>query len=329
LIKNRLLLFFIPVALIAWSLLNASADDNPHGDISFDCELCHSAEGWAFKAKAIDFRHEDTGFPLIGAHVETGCKDCHESLVFAHIGTSCIDCHIDVHSGEFGLNCDNCHVPISWENRFPVWEEHNRTRFPLLGFHANLDCESCHRDAADREYTTPVECNGCHNKDFMSSRNPDHQLAGFDSQCEGCHSPASISWQQVQYTHPTIFILRGAHQNIECLSCHQSRYTGTESSCENCHMEDYNATMEPDHSKFGFPLDCAACHDEWQWENTVFDHISFPWEPCLSGHPDTRGRPQLRIYLYIFPFPVLFFPVPLNIILYLPRQKFFSQGHMP
>ncbi|TFG97073.1 MAG: hypothetical protein E4H13_11440, partial [Calditrichales bacterium] len=224
---NKILIVFVFFGiLITWSAVSLSFQDNPHGDIDYSCELCHSAGNCSFRNVESKFKHADTGYPLLGAHLQTKCRSCHESLIFSQIGVACIDCHTDIHAGELGLDCQNCHTPISWENRFEVWEEHNMTRFPLIGIHAVIDCEACHRGPAEKQFTNlPATCEGCHNEDYLNSKNPDHLLAGFEKQCEMCHSLTSLTWQHAQYTHPFSFPLQGAHLNTECIACHSQTYT--------------------------------------------------------------------------------------------------------
>ena len=283
---NKHLAIFIPLSfLIVLFGKSIASDDNPHGDIKLDCEKCHNAADWKFRRSDIEFKHEETGYPLIGAHLKVECRSCHQSLVFSQTGVACIDCHTDIHAGEMGLDCQNCHTPASWENRSTVWEDHNLARFPLIGIHASLDCESCHRGPAEKQFTNlPVECEGCHRADFDNSRNPDHRLAGFPMQCETCHSPVSVVWQQVQYTHPGSFPLRGSHLNVACADCHTEKYAGTPNQCENCHMDDYLATTEPAHKEFGFPTVCANCHDEFRWEDASFDHTAQAGFALVGAH---------------------------------------------
>ncbi len=283
--KKTLIMFLLVIVVIICTRRIFAEGDNPHGDIKYDCKLCHSPADWKFRGSALEFRHTETGYPLIGAHSQVNCRSCHHSLIFSHTGVACIDCHTDVHAGELGLDCQNCHTPASWENRFPVWEDHNVTRFPLIGIHAALDCESCHRGQAEKQFTNlPVTCDGCHEENYRTSRNPDHQLAGFDRQCEVCHSPASVIWQQVQYTHPLPFSLRGAHLNADCMACHNDVYAGTPNQCEDCHMPEYSATVNPDHQKFGFPTVCAKCHNEYRWEDAVFDHVTESGFALVGAH---------------------------------------------
>jgi hypothetical protein len=247
---------------------------NPHGNIGFDCSLCHTTKGWKVLPDSMQFNHDKTGYPLIGGHKETGCRACHLNLVFYHIGTSCIDCHVDVHKGELGLNCELCHSQRTWENRQEIFESHSETRFPLTGIHAIVDCEACHYNQNPNEYkTTPLECVGCHYQDYNTTDNPNHIAAQFSTECESCHLITSNSWQQANYQHPSSFLLRGSHLEVACNNCHVSGFTGTPTLCEDCHIQDYYSTKDPDHTTFDFPTNCAICHNENHWQDAIFNHI--------------------------------------------------------
>jgi hypothetical protein len=220
------------------------------------------------------FNHETTGFDLRGQHTTVTCRHCHSNLIFSHIGVSCADCHEDVHQAELGVQCQDCHTPASWNNVQEIFETHSVTRFPLVGVHAIVDCESCHSKNDPYEYrTTPLTCEQCHRQVYLSSANPNHIQAQFSTDCEVCHSLAAPSWNQTSYLHPQSFQIIGAHINVDCNGCHQSVFTGTPNRCEDCHMKDYTASQDPDHAKFGFPIVCETCHNQNRWEDAIFDHL--------------------------------------------------------
>src|SRR5512143_942939 len=60
----------------------AEDEGSPHGDISIDCGDCHREDQWVPVTKPPVFKHDKTGFPLIGAHTGVGCRKCHTTLVF-------------------------------------------------------------------------------------------------------------------------------------------------------------------------------------------------------------------------------------------------------
>ena len=267
--------------LLAPILVTAQAPQaaqSPHGDLAGDCATCHTAEGWSPLRKPVLFDHQGTGFPLVAAHAQAGCRACHQSLVFSQVPTACADCHRDAHRGEMGPECDTCHTPESWTNRREAFRIHSRTRFPLLGAHAGLDCESCHRGAQPREFTglTP-ECVSCHLPDYQTADNPDHDRLGFSQQCDECHSPASRAWQGgtfgAGFPHPDTFPLTGAHTRVPCSQCHvNGRFAGTPQQCAACHQDDFDRTSNPNHRSAGFPTTCENCHSTEQWPGATVDH---------------------------------------------------------
>jgi hypothetical protein len=262
--------------------------DNPHGDnFNLDCELCHNPDNWQVVFSRISFDHSRTDFPLMGAHRLVKCRSCHVSLVFDSAGQKCIDCHKDIHQGEFGISCEECHSSQSWENRQALFARHSQTRFPLLGVHAMLDCETCHPKFLRPQFTlTAVECQGCHAQTYLQTTNPEHARAGFSLACENCHSAASWSWQNALYEHSPLFPLTGGHSGPGCNDCHQSQFSGTSPLCYTCHQANYNAALDPDHVQYNFDHDCTVCHNTIAWDPATFDHN-------LSNFPLTGAHAAL------------------------------------
>jgi hypothetical protein len=89
-------------------------DDAHHGSLGKDCGACHTPNGW----KQWDFDHAaHTRFPLLGAHAQVGCPDCHirpQNVVKPSM--ICGTCHAsnDIHQGRFGQNCQQCHNTASF-----------------------------------------------------------------------------------------------------------------------------------------------------------------------------------------------------------------------
>lgn len=263
------------ISAVFSSFLNQDTPGNPHGSLDIECSVCHTTEDWSVLADSMKFNHQNTGFPLTGGHIWTDCRSCHVNLVFSHIGVACIDCHFDVHGGELGFECGNCHSPNTWENRQEIFEKHSDTRFPLVGIHAIIDCESCHFQQTPNEFKmTPIECFQCHIENYQSAENPDHISAQFSTDCQTCHPLTANTWNQTYFVHPSSFSLVGAHVQVDCNGCHSSGYKGTPTMCEECHMPDYMAANDPDHEAFGFPTNCEICHNEIQWKGTSFDHLA-------------------------------------------------------
>jgi nitrate/TMAO reductase-like tetraheme cytochrome c subunit len=269
--KKYFLILFI---LFAATAGGQTGGKNPHGAIKWDCKSCHGTASWHELKKPMDFKHEETGFLLFGAHQFVNCVSCHQSLKFAEVGTACADCHTDVHRGQFGITCQNCHTSTDWRNQQEVLQLHSSRGFPLVGVHAIADCQACHVNDQYNEFSgTPVDCRGCHLSDFSQSINPNHQQANFSLDCQSCHQPAAFKWQNTTYIHIQSFQLRGAHTRTDCNNCHVSTYAGTPAECYSCHSEAFRNSTSPPHVLLGFSQNCAICHTEGRWEDGAFDHI--------------------------------------------------------
>ena len=220
------------------------------------CETCHTTKEW----KDITFNHDrDTKYRLLGKHAKATCVGCHlpeRHLYQEKTSAECNACHrkddfAKGHKGTLGPRCDNCHDLNGWKvEKF----DHNKSRFPLAGGHALVvDCKKCHKTP---EYkTTPMECNGCHEKEDVHKRR-----LGID--CERCHNVRT--WKTWDFDHnKTGFRLDGAHAKPECYACHktpmQKRKDQTiVSGCASCHVKD-----DVHKGTYG-PL-CERCHGVTAW----------------------------------------------------------------
>ncbi len=259
---------------------------SPHGDkLKLSCETCHTTLNWN-EVKSQSFDHEQVGYPLLGEHNYAECSSCHISLIFTEVASSCIDCHTDLHKGELGNHCGFCHNSINWENRLQVSEQHNQTNFPLIGVHANLDCESCHINEQQRQYINlSVECQSCHLTDYMNTLGPSHQEAGFDLDCQKCHLPIAKSWGSVAFGHTeSDFPLLGAHKTIDCAACHINGFTEKlPIDCWSCHEKDFISAVDPNHLSNNFDHECVFCHNSVAWSPADFDHIGTQF-PLTGAH---------------------------------------------
>jgi len=258
---------------------------SPHGNLKIDCKVCHTTANWAVRTQSVLFKHDQTGFPLIGAHAVVACRDCHQDLHFANIGSSCIDCHTDIHRGQLGNQCLTCHNTRNWENRKKVFDQHARTRFPLLGVHAVTDCQACHNSDLRNEFVNaPLACQGCHFETYQETRDPDHPKAGFSTNCEQCHPVTASEWQAATYDHTQSFPLNGSHRALNCIDCHASQYSNLSKDCYACHEKDYQETTDPNHMEFGFLTDCILCHSDVKWAGSTFDHLAASGFELVQTH---------------------------------------------
>jgi hypothetical protein len=278
--------------------------DDPHGDLTLDCDECHTPEQWVPVEKPPIFRHDTTGFVLKAAHAQVPCRGCHRSLVFHQVGTACVDCHEDAHRGELGFQCASCHTPTTWTNQREMFQVHSRSRFPLLAVHARLDCAACHGSQEPWQYaTTPAECGRCHLETYLQTSDPNHVEAGFSQRCEDCHQVTATSWRGAVFSHPQSFPLVGGHARLACERCHGGGgYAGLSRACVSCHQQDYLSTSNPNHAASGFPTACETCHTVQAWRPATFDHglTRFPLTgahtqvDCLRCHEGGRyaGTPS-------------------------------------
>jgi hypothetical protein len=258
---------------------------SPHGKLDVPCQNCHTFSGWRPIRQNPEFNHNTTPYPLLGMHKTVTCTQCHLKPIFSNVGRNCSDCHADIHRGSMGAQCDSCHTVKGWATSINQIRDH-KNRFPLIGAHAALDCEQCHKGAAVGRFVgLSTDCIGCHTASYMNTTNPNHRSLGFPTQCQQCHTSFS-SWQDAKFDHLqfTGFALVGAHATIDCNSCHVGgRFQGTPSTCIGCHQKDYNGAKDPDHLASGFPTTCQQCHSLTTWAGAKFDHSATPF-PLTGAH---------------------------------------------
>lgn len=127
---------------------------------------------------------------------------------------------------------------------------------------------------------------------------PNHQNAGFPTDCQACHTTAG--WTPAAFSHGT-FALSGRHSSVTCAGCHAGgRYAGTPRDCAGCHLRTYQMTTSPNHAASGLPTACQNCHTTSGWRPASFAH-TFPiysgvhagrWSSCASCHPAAGSYSQ-------------------------------------
>lgn len=228
------------------------------GGLGAQCESCHNTLNFS----DVTFDHTSTGFSLTAGHADTACLDCHRGNRFDQAPTSCNGCHQvdDVHNGSKGTQCAQCHSTSTWSGI--DFDHLAETGFALTAGHSGLVCEACHSQS-DYKGASP-ECTACHRPD-------DHHQGQFGDACQDCH--AVSHWPAGEFDHTTTaFMLDGAHDGLQCASCHSEvgEVTVT-ASCVGCHAAD-----DPHAGTLG---DCGSCHSNSDWSSEVrFDHD-------LSGFP--------------------------------------------
>ena len=143
------------------------------------CASCHVPPTTTFRR--VQFDHDDSAFPLTGAHHTVACALCHQPsptateadrdvVVYRPVSVQCASCHADVHTGQLARNgetdCARCHQNTAFAKaaRF----DHDDSRFALVGKHRDVACVKCHpvfeRNGikSARYRPLPIDCAGCH-----------------------------------------------------------------------------------------------------------------------------------------------------------------------
>jgi len=146
--------------------------------------------------------------------------------------------------------------------------DHDKTRYPLRGKHADTECKSCHKSPVFKE--APMNCIGCHQKD-------DKHKGRFGEACGDCHTERD--WKESRFDHDkSRFPLLGKHRPAKCESCHRdANFKQTPVDCLSCHRKEdkHDGTLGPK---------CADCHNERSWKDSVrFDHGRTRF-PLLGRH---------------------------------------------
>ena len=263
------------------------ATRNPHGAITVPCENCHTSLSWKPIRSIPEFDHDKTSYPLRGMHEKVPCTQCHVKLVFTNVGQKCSDCHADIHRGQFGANCESCHTVKGWKVSVTAIRDH-QNRFPLIGAHAAVDCESCHKGAATGQFQgLSTQCYSCHAAEYKGTVNPNHVATGLPTRCEQCHN--TNSWLNAKFDHSsTGFPLTNAHSDPPrvCQDCHiNNNYNLTTTACVSCHLKNFQAATNPNHVAGGFSQTCQQCHTTIAWQPATFDHTTVGF-PLTNAHAD-------------------------------------------
>ena len=257
---------------------NTRDPDHAAAGFPIDCEVCHSPSGPSWEGA----RFAHSTYPLVGSHTALDCSSCHSSGVYQGLPSECVDCHIgdynstddpDHAAAGFSTDCQICH-----DNSSPTWDgaTYAHSIYPLVGSHVSLDCSSCHSSGVYQGL--PSDCVDCHLDDYNGATDPNHQAAGFPTDCQICHDNSNPTWDGASFAHSS-YALLGTHATLDCSACHSSGvYQGLPSDCADCHIDDYNGSTDPDHADAGFPTDCRVCHrkSDLSWDNARFAHSIYP-----------------------------------------------------
>jgi hypothetical protein len=295
--SSRLVLLVLALAFIRTADAQKQPTRNPHGPLAIPCENCHTSTSWIPIRAIPEFNHDSTRYPLRGMHEKVSCTQCHIKPVFTDVGKNCADCHADIHRRQMGANCVQCHTVSGWNVSVQAIQNHFN-RFPLLGAHAVVQCDECHKSAAVGQFQgLSTVCLSCHQADFQKTASiggsvPNHLISkGFSQPCETCHS--FDTWANAKFDHSqTGFPLQGLHAQAACTSCHVNNNYNLAgiavNDCQNsgCHLTTWQQTTNPAHASAPtfFPIaQCSTCHTVNGWTGAPFDH-------SVTGFPLTNGH---------------------------------------
>jgi hypothetical protein len=299
---------------------------NPSNYAVFSCFQCHiqsemnqehqGVSGYSYNSNAClgchpdgsssGFNHNNTSFPLSGAHTSVDCSLCHVNG-YAGTTTVCGDCHATTYNQTTNPNhtaigipntCATCHsTEPGWQPAsFPIHGNY----YPLSGGHAIVasNCAGCHNGNYN---TTPNTCSGCHTNNYNQTTNPSHTALNLSTECLTCHT-TNPGWNPALFpNHNSYYVIQGAHTAISnCDDCHNNNYNSTPNTCVGCHQTDYNQTNNPPHASAQFPTNCELCHTQTVWNPSTFNHDNqyFPiysgehnneWNTCSDCHTNSSN----------------------------------------
>lgn len=250
-----------------------------------DCTKCHTTEQWNRTKAKPRFNHDrETDFALVGRHRDVGCLSCHKTKAWAPLAHErCSNCHVDPHQGSLGPKCQDCHNNMTWRitGQAPGKGaggstgggafDHQKTRFPLTGAHAKVDCKTCHGPRIGK-MSNFEQCNGCHNNPHGDQF---QRFWSVKKSCTNCH--VTESWKALSFNHnkDSRYRIEDRHQSVPCQQCHASggpassssrrwRWLNAPADCATCHNDVHKGQF------VGKP--CAACHSTKGFEALLFNH---------------------------------------------------------
>lgn len=229
-------------------------------ELADDCARCHGEHRGADFALVSEtsfvragftsmeaYDHSGLGFGLDGAHAALRCERCHDQAMvavlpvqasrFLGLEPRCASCHEDPHAEAYGDDCAACH---GQSNPFPEMDGFEHQTFcPLVGAHAEVDCQACHEVGSESSVAALVQRPA--------------ELSGDERDCASCHvSP-----------HDEAFlagiVADGVDVGMSCATCHAADHPGFQGDLGGSMRELHAATafaLDGPHAE----LDCAECH---------------------------------------------------------------------
>ena len=277
-----------------------------------DCLKCHSLNSFNDANVSVNFNHEQTNYPLRGAHIKLDCKKCHlKSYTSPLKHQNCKDCHEDFHKGQFNHipknDCSDCHTNDRFTPTLYSIQRHNETKFILEGAHLAMPCFECHKKNEKWDFKVGGgQCTDCHTNEHENYLDPKFRL---NADCKNCHS--SNRWNQILFNHDeTEFKIEGKHLNLNCRDCHYKtvanniiqKFNWDDNNCTNCHQDIHQKQFNDGNRNV-----CNDCHTSNNWSPTLFDHKQSRFKldgehidvNCIECHKSTVGL-KLNYIVYKF-----------------------------
>ena len=262
---------------------------DPHkGRLGENCLQCHTYNDWK-TVNIGQFDHSRTRYPLTGLHAQVACQKCHtpgadnKPLYTGIAFGKCSDCHSDPHHGSFTQGCQACHNTSGWKRvstetvneRF----DHSKTKYPLLGKHATVECSQCHAAGDFKKPLAFQKCMDCHQPDPHKGQ---FAKRTHGSECASCHTVDGFkpSTFTVKDHAATAYPLEGGHAMVECSGCHIPKGKDTLfkikfQRCTDCHTDQHARQFEAAPYFNG----CERCHNLQGYKPSTF---------TLAQHKETK-----------------------------------------
>jgi len=298
--------------------------EDPHkGRLGANCIQCHNFSDWK-TVNVAQFDHSRTRYPLTGLHGQVKCEKCHTAAANGqprYTGipfAKCSDCHADPHHGSFPQGCESCHGTESWKriSLAAVGKnfDHSKTKYPLQGKHATVDCALCHAGGDFKKPVAFAKCMDCHQPD---PHNGQFAKRPGGAECAACHSvdgfkPSTFTAKD----HSTsAYPLEGKHFAAECAKCHIPKGKDTLfkvkfARCTDCHKDEHDGQFA------GAPYlnACERCHTLQGYKPSTFTlarhqethfvlaggHVAVPCGDCHNDQAlaHTEGAPRPVVFYH-------------------------------
>lgn len=273
------------------------------------------------------FDHSGAGWLLDGKHAETQCRDCHRPELhttefpdkspwsggkesWLGLESDCVACHRDPHEGRLSTRCADCHDTADFRTISEKRFDHEVTRYPLRGAHADVACAQCHERSGGTLAMPAFErCDSCHDDPHAGQT----AVANVPRDCDECHTDRYFrpSTLDRRFHATTNFPLDDQHAPVDCARCHRDErerfgsaafeFRPKGDQCSDCHDDSHGSQL----TNLLGEATCARCHAKDHFRPSTFtvaDHeqTRFPLREahrspkCQACHgPDRPGLPAL------------------------------------